>query len=306
MKTIKIFLTIIVLLAALIAGVVFYIFNNINQLVKEAVETHGPSVTQTQVELRDVDIKLIEGSGELNNFVVRNPKGFSDEHILRWDKIGIAIDPASIKTDVIHLTNVAIEGVNIRVEEKNFKTNVQALLKNLPKEESASSGSGGSVAENEPSTEPLLALKHLSFKNNSIDLITEKFGSVSLEIPSFELHDLGSPESGLTPEELGKAILEPLLKRAQKSVEKRILDLAAGDLDEKLKEKKEELEQELEEKKDSLKQDVGDKKEELKEDLEEKRKSLKEKADEQEDKLKDKRDELKQDAKDKLNNLFNR
>lgn len=318
MKTIKFFAVLIVLLVALVAGVLVYVFQNINELVKEAVETHGPQVTQTRVELRDVDIKLTEGSGELNNFVIHNPTGFDSEHFLSWNKIGVAIDPRSLQSEVIVLKNVVIDGINIKVEEKGFKTNIQAMLKNLPKSDASSSGSSdGGSAGSEDSEDILLALERLDFKNNAVEIITENFGKATLKVPSFELSNLGSADNGLTPEELGEAILRPLLKKTQEAVEERIKGLAAGELEAKLRQKKEELEAKLEEKKEELKQDVEEKKEELKEDVDQKKEELKEDfkskkeklkedLDKKEDELKKKKKELKEDAEEKLKNFLNR
>ena len=47
MKALKLFAFIIIFLAALIGGVLVYVLGNINQIVKQVVETEGPKVTKT-------------------------------------------------------------------------------------------------------------------------------------------------------------------------------------------------------------------------------------------------------------------
>ncbi len=289
MKSIKVLsLVFFFVLAAIVAGVI-YVLGNINQIVKEVVETVGPEVTQTSVTLRDVDIKLTKGSGELKHFVVGNPAGYSSPYLLKWDTIGVAIDPKSVRSDVVVINDVTVKGVNIKVEQKGLSTNVQALLDNLPKSDKKGGGANGGTS----SEEVLLALKHLTFSGNSIELITEKWGSYRLDMPNFELANLGDSQNGLTPEQLGKAILKPLLKQAQQTAEQRLKSVTKEKLEAKLKEKEAELKAKAEDKKDELEQKAKDKKAELKEQLSEekaeadaKKEALKEKLKKEEDKLK--------------------
>ncbi len=273
-------------------GVVIYILGNINQIVKEVVEKVGPEVTQTSVNLRDVDIKLTKGSGELKHFVVGNPVGYDSPYLLKWDTIGVAIDPKSVRSDVVVINDVTVKGVNIKVEQKGLSTNVQALLANLPQGEATGnqgqSGSSGDAAE-----DVLLALKHLTFADNSIELITDKWGSYRLDMPSFELANLGDSQNGLTPKQLGEAILRPLLKQAQRSAEDRLKTISKEKLEAKLKEKKAELEAKVEEKKDELKQKAKAKEDALKEEYSDEKAELDDKKDELKEKLKKEEDKLK-------------
>lgn len=291
MKGVKLFGGLIALLIVVIIGVVLFVLSNLNQIVKETVETVGPEVTQTSVLLDRVNIEITEGKGELNDFVIGNPAGFSSEHLLKWDTIHLQIDPASVTSDVVVIKNFTIEGVNIIAEQKGYSTNLQSLLETLdsgssaPKEEKPSqSGEAADVR---------LMMERVRFADNSIDFVTEKYGSYSLPLPSFELTNIGDKTTGLTPEELGIAILKPLIKQAKQAVEDRIKGLAKEELEAKLKEKKEELKAKAKEKEEELKAKVDDKKDELKEKLDSKQDKLKEK----EDKLKEKEDKLKSKLK---------
>ncbi len=283
MKTVKILGFVFILLVAIVVGLIVYVFGNINQIVKEAVETVGPQVTQTHVGLRDVDIKPTKGRGELNHFVIGNPEGFSSPYLLKWDAIAIEIDPASVRSDVIVVNDMIIRGVNIKAEQKGTGTNIQALLDNISSE---SEESQSSAEESSEAEDIKLALSHIVFADNDVELITEKWGSYTLSMPSFELSGLGDKNNGLTPEELGKAILKPVLKQIKDQMEDRLKGIAKEKLEEKLKEKKEELKAKVDEKKQELKDDLDQKKEEL------------------EDKADVKKDELKEKLDNKLKNLF--
>ncbi len=302
MKTVKILGFVFVLLVAIVVGLIAYVFGNINQLVKEAVETVGPQVTQTHVGLRDVDIKLTKGRGELNHFVIGNPEGFSSPYLLKWDAIAIEIDPASVQSDVIVIKDMVIKGVSIKAEQKGTGTNIQALLDNMPADDSANSQP--SAKEEGESEDIKLALSHIVFAENDVELITEKWGSYTFSMPSFELSGLGDKNSGLTPEELGKAILKPVLKQIKKQMEDRLKDITKEKLEEKLNEKKEEIKAKVDEKKQALKDDLEQKKEALDSKADIKKDELKEKLEKEKDALDEKKDELGDKVDEKLKKLF--
>lgn len=272
MKAFKIIGGLLALVLVVVIGVGVYLFSNINQIVKEVVETVGPDVTKTDVRLAEVDIKLTEGSGELRGFVIGNPEGFSAGHFLKSEKVRLKIDPSSVTSDIIVIDDIVVEGVNIAVEEKQLKTNIQKLLKNLESE--------GTTEKEEVTTEDgkevRLVVEKLRFANNSVDFKTEKYGSVSIDIPALELSSLGERDTGLTPDELGKAILKPLLKQVKKSAEKRLKELLAADFKEAIDKKKEELKQKAKDKEDELKASAEEKlKEKLGDDSDEKVEKLK-------------------------------
>ncbi len=314
MKAVKILGWVFVLLVAIVAGLIVYMFNNINQLVKTAVETVGPEVTHTHVGLRDVDIKLTKGRGELNHFVIGNPEGFSQDSLLTWDSIALEIDPSSISADVVVIKDVVIKGVTIQAEQKGLSTNIQKLLENLDSGESSNSSSQDDKSATSE-TDVKLALEHMLFAGNSLTVVTEKWGDYTLEMPSFELYDIGDKNTGLTPEQLGHAILKPVLKHIKDHVEARLKSISKEKLKEKLKEKQAELEAKVDEKKAELESKVDEEKADLEAKLAEKKEDLAKTLDENKDGLEEKKEELKEkedelkeklddEVKDKLKNLF--
>ncbi len=285
MKAFKLFGGLFVLILAIIIGVVIYVMTNLNQIVKKTVETVGPTVTETSVALRDVDIEPLKGRGELNHFVIGNPEGFDSEYLLKWESIGLEIDPASVSSDVIVIKNFSIKGINIIAEQKGYTTNLQKLMETL--EKGSSSSNQASSGDTGGQTDVRLALEHLDFADNSLQFVTEKYGSYTLDIPDFDLSNIGDKNVGLTPEEMGQAILKPLVAKAKRAVEKRIKEIGKEELKAKLDEKKEELEAKVDEKKDELKEKLKEETSEISDQIsDEDKEKLKEKLKEKEDKLK--------------------
>ncbi|WP_053979540.1 hypothetical protein [Marinagarivorans algicola] len=244
MKAIKITLMIVFIVILLVVGGVFAVLMNLSTLVEDAVETHGPQVTQTAVNLKDVDINLFKGMSELKGFEVSNPKGFNSPYAFKADTFRVHIDPMSLNADVIVINDITIEGVSIVAEQKGLTTNIQALL-NAVKEFAAQSGGDGNdkpVQEETQSSpfEPRFALNNLHFANNNMRLVTESYGEYALNIPNLSRSQLNGGGKGLTAGELGVAILQPILDEAESVAKKKLKKVLKSEVEDKLKEKLEE------------------------------------------------------------------
>lgn len=256
MKVIKWLGILIILLLLVIGGVAFYGLSNLNQLVKYGVETEGPKVTQTGVTLGGVDIKLLDGKGELSNFSIANPEGFSSPYLFKADKILLQVDPTQLTEPVKVIKEITIDGVDIVAEQKGLTTNIQVLLDNLP------TSKDSSASTDEPSSESadvLLMIEKLNFINNSVTLKTEEYGEYKLELPAIVQNNIGSKNKGLTPVELGQAILKPFLDKAQNAAESKVKEVVKNEITDKAKAKaEEELKKQEEKLKDKISEKLGD------------------------------------------------
>ena len=274
MKAIKYISIIVALIIALAVGALVYLLSNLNYIIKDTVETVGPQVTETSVLLDAVDVKPTKGRGELNDFVIENPAGFSRKNIFELDKLVLQFKPESVLDDVIVIDEITVNGLLVTAEQKGATTNIQELLKTLEKLSGgeASSQSPGSSGSSEETVK--LMIKKFNFSDNALDFVTEKFGSYKLDLPSFELTDIGKKENGLYPSELGPAILKPLLKQTQNAIKDKYSELTRAKIKEEFNKKKEELKAKANEKKAELEEDIKNKKDKYKEDLKGKEKEV--------------------------------
>lgn len=249
----KLVVGIITFIILLIVGAAVFVAGHLNTLVEDGVETVGPKITKTSVSLDSVDISLLKGGGKLNGFVLGNPKGFDSPHAMKTDIFSMKVNPLALRNEVVGVDELIIQGVEIVVEQKGLNTNIQSLLKTL----SSSSKSPQSTAEASEGGDVRLALDYLKFSDSSIKLLTEKYGEYKLDMPSFELKNIGDPATGLTPEEFGTEILTSLLKQAQKTAEDYVKKLAKDKFETEIEDK---LEDELRKKaEEELGKDMTDK-----------------------------------------------
>lgn len=228
MKVMKVLGILLLLLVVIIGGALFYLFSNIDGIVKRGIESKGPEITTTPVKLGNVDVELLNGRAELNNFTIANPAEFSSANLFEAKQLVFNIEPASIRSDVIVINEIVIDGVTVVAEQKGVTTNVQTMLKaikeNLPR----------AKEEAERDAEALrFMVEDLRFTDSVLKLVTEQHGEREFPIPAVEASNLGSKEVGLTAQELGVAILEPYLERAKAVARDKVKDLAERELKDK-------------------------------------------------------------------------
>lgn len=239
MKAVKIIGGLFAVVILIVSVVVFLGLQNLNQIVKTAVETVGPDVIGTEVRLAAADIEITNGRGELSGLTIANPKGFSNSNAFELGTIALQVDPASLTGDVIVIDEILISGAKLLAEQKNLTdTNLQALLDNMQGGSDASTSSAPTAADDTMSSESVkLAVKKFTFSDSNIQVVTEQWGERAIKLPSISVSDIGSADAGLTPEQLAEAMIQPVLKAAEKSVKKDLEELAKDKLEEKAREK---------------------------------------------------------------------
>lgn len=253
MKIGKIILSIVGILILVIGAAAWYVLSNINSIVREVVESQGTKVLQTSVDLKHVDVKLLDGSAELGMFSISNYDGFSEPNLLAFEAIKVDIDPTSVNKEVIVLDEVTISGISVVAEQKGTTTNLQALMSKLPKSDSSSANSGGAGSGTE-GPDVLLAIKKLNFVDNGLSLATEDYGKHTLDLPNITRTNIGSASAGLTPDQLAIEVLKPLVEEAQDKIEKNLIDLAKKKLEEQYGEQ---IDKEKEKLKSKVKDELG-------------------------------------------------
>ena len=240
MKAVKVILGILVAAVVVVAIVIVIALQNINGIVKTAVETVGPEVTKTEVRLSEVDIVLTEGKGALRGLTIANPSGFSNANAFSLGEVSLQIDPASLTGDVIVINEILITGAQLLAEQKNIKdTNLQALLNNVTAG-SSNASSASSTAESgatDSGDSVRLAVEKFTFSASEVRLVTEQWGERTLKLPAIKLKNLGSKDKGLTPAELTQAVLKPILAQAKAAVSKQLEEIAKDKAEAKMKEK---------------------------------------------------------------------
>jgi hypothetical protein len=171
-------------------------------IVKKSVNKFGPGVTQTKVELQGANISPLSGVGTLTGLSVGNPAGWSQADAFRLGKVHIDLEPMSLMKDHVVINELTIEEPEFFYETKLVASNISDLLKNIEK------AVGGKEAE--PKTaegKPIkLVVKKLVMKSGRVS-IGAAGQVVTVPLPPIDMVDIGVKEGGVTPAQLGVAIM---------------------------------------------------------------------------------------------------
>lgn len=120
-----------ILIIAAIVVIYFFGSSFISKTIKAGVEKIGPQVTQTSVELNDVDLSILSGNLSLQGLYIGNPDGFKSEHLFALGQIDIDMSPGSIFSDKIVINKIHIRQPEMSYEKTLTSSNIKKLQKNI-------------------------------------------------------------------------------------------------------------------------------------------------------------------------------
>ena len=209
-------------LIALVA-VVYFGLQNLDGLVKDAIQGVGSELVGTDVRVSSVAIDLREGRGTIRDLRIANPEGFTAGDAIRLGEITLAIDVKSVTSSPIVLDEVTVLGPQVSAEVTPAGINLDVLRKNL---ERASASDGSAEAPAAESTggagEPVrILIRKFRFADGKIASDATAVGGdqKTLELPSLVMNDVGGP-AGATPAVLGEQLIGAWLEQAATTVGK--------------------------------------------------------------------------------------
>ncbi|MBI2814067.1 MAG: hypothetical protein HYX71_07265 [Opitutae bacterium] len=179
---------------------------SLGSIVKAGVNSFGPKLTQTRVELAGANISPLTGSGTLTGLTVGNPKGWSDNDAFRLGKVQVDVQPFSILGDHIVVNEISIDGPEFLYETKIVASNIKDMLKNIEN----FTGSGGQAAETKAGKPIKFEVKKFRLTGGVVKLGVGP-AAVPVPLPPISIDDLGVKEGGITPDQLAGAVMKQVL-----------------------------------------------------------------------------------------------
>jgi uncharacterized protein involved in outer membrane biogenesis len=205
-------------------GVVFMVLSRADELVKRAIEEHGSAATQVAVRVEEVDIRLVATSASLRGLTVANPPGFSAEPAMRLDEVQVALDAASLGTDVLVLNAVTIVAPRVRFEvDANRRANINVLAQNVGRYGKHDAGVDAVGPTATPIISPVpvsrraddqrILIKRLSITGGEVEIDATALGGKRrvVELPDTEVTGIGEDSGGATGEEVAEAVMIALI-----------------------------------------------------------------------------------------------
>lgn len=202
----KFLITLVIIIAVLaLAAFIFGRFF-VGPAITAGVNKFGPSLTQTTVHLDSASVSPFSGEGTLTNFVVGNPKGWSDRNVFHLGEVSIKLQPLTVLgSQPIVIDSIVIAQPEIAYETKIVSSNLGDLMKNI---EAAVGGSTATQpATGDQKAPRKLIVKHFVLRDAKVTVGLGR-AAVTVPMPAIELNDLGVKEGGITPAAVAAAVMK--------------------------------------------------------------------------------------------------
>jgi hypothetical protein len=235
----------VVVLVVAAGGIFYYVYSNLDSIVKAAIESVGGDATQAKVSVNDVKLSLTSGEGSISGLIVGNPKGFSTPQALSLGSVSVKVDTDSVKKMIsdpklpVVIKEVVINAPSVTYERGTGTGNLETIQQNVTRyagvdqSKPAAKQAGGKddtkiIIENLYVRDGRIAISHSALQGRSL----------SSGLPTIHLKDIGKDKGGASPAEVAEKVLGAITQQASKiaSVDlDKALGQVKGFVDEQLK-----------------------------------------------------------------------
>ena len=211
------YLIVVVALAA-VAGLM-WLYKGKDWLIRDAIISATEKATGVSVHLGSIRVELTKGDGQLKDFRLGNPKGFSREELLAVGKGTVDLELKSVTGPVIRIQKVDLNDVSILFEGSGQRNNMTALKAQV-NERSSQPEKGKETKEKKMRIDTLVM--------NNVKLDVRMSGIVKvgkLDLGTIRMTNLGGT-SGAPPADIAAAISTEITSRATTAVMRNMAELA--------------------------------------------------------------------------------
>lgn len=197
-----------------LAGGAIWLYLSLDFIVKHAIEAYGSDIVGAKVAVESVKLAPADGAGAVRGLAIANPPGFRSEQSAAVGTIEVAIDPASIAKDVVHVRRIAVIAPVITYESSRRGSNFDAIQRNIARH----AGGDKSAASGKRTR---LIVDQLVIRDARViyspEIVT-RGATISFDLPDIQLANIGKRQGGVTPAELGNLIVQALVSRMAKAM----------------------------------------------------------------------------------------
>jgi len=205
----------ILVLVLIAAGGVYFLFSNLDSIVKAAIEKYGTQATGTEVTLSSVKISTSTGEGTISGLVIKNPKDFNTPNAFELGSISVTIDTKSLWGDgpiVIHEIDIKTPKVTFEVDNSG-RSNLQTIEKNTQSYAAPANTSTGTSpkSDNGGSGKPdrKIIISDLYIHDGQVQLSHAllKGKEITTPLPTIHLTNIGKDSGGASPAQIAKQVI---------------------------------------------------------------------------------------------------
>jgi uncharacterized protein involved in outer membrane biogenesis len=189
----------VVLVLAVYLGGQFFL----GSAVKAGVNSYGPKLTQTKVELANAYISPVTGSGTLGGLFVGNPPGWSSDKAFYLGRVDVKLKPFSVLGDHVIIEEIVIDQPEFVYETKVVSSNIGDLLKNIEAATGGKKTDEPAAKEEQPRK---IEVKKFILRNGRVTIGVGS-AAMTISMPPVELTDIGTKEGGVTAQQFAFTVM---------------------------------------------------------------------------------------------------
>jgi hypothetical protein len=182
--------------------------SNLGPMIKTAVNSYGPEITQTDVRLSDVSVSIFTGEAKIKSLFLGNPKGFKSSEALKVGAVYVDVDEGTVTGNPIVINKIEVAAPEITYETKGTGDNFRTILRNV-KKRAAAGKTSKKKTEGKSDSGKKLIINEVIIRDGQVNLAATALAGqgVSAILPEIRLKDVGKKKNGVTPEEAIEIIL---------------------------------------------------------------------------------------------------
>jgi uncharacterized protein involved in outer membrane biogenesis len=196
---------VVIIIVLVVVGV-----SNLGPMIKNAVNTHGPKITKTDVRLGDVGVSIFSAEAKLKDFYLGNPKGFKSPQAMNVKAIYVDVDEKSLTGDAIIIDKIEVVAPEITYEKIRGTDNFKTILNNV--KSSVGAGEPSKKGSGEEGEGRKIIIRNFIVRDGKVNLAMAMLGgkSLSASLPDIHLRDIGKKKGGASPAEAFKEVFAEL------------------------------------------------------------------------------------------------
>jgi hypothetical protein len=205
------------LLALLAGGAAWWAFSSLDSIVKGALEYYGPRVLGVNVSVGAVNISTQNGRGVIRDVSIGNPSGYAGTHALRVGEVTLALDAATLGSDLVVIREISVEAPGIQYEMAGGKANLEVIQQNI--ERYLATADGGTAkpgsADKSPKKERRYVIHAANIRKAQVRVTNPllKGGGLDFTLPDLTLRNIGNDGRGVTGGEAARIVTQALMLR---------------------------------------------------------------------------------------------
>jgi hypothetical protein len=212
---------VLVVLAVLITGLLWFGYSKIDDLLRLGIEKAGSEALQVPVKIDKVSLSMFTGAGAIEGLEIGTPGGFSAPRTLHIGRSEIAINTSASKEDRIVIQHIRLNSPELHLEVGPGGSNLAQIARN------ARAAAGTRTETPKPAASKDPAKQGVKLQIDEVLITAAQLrasagalpgAKSSLTLPEIRLTGLGSGSEGLSPAELTALILAKLSEEAAKAM----------------------------------------------------------------------------------------